>query len=84
MNEFAKMIYEQWTKENDDRDVFFKKGEQLIERLDKILSVELNNEIYDSYCDSCLEIEESAFIEGFAYACRCLSNGKIEFGGAKQ
>lgn len=43
MNEFAKMIYLQWRREN----------------------------------------EESAFIAGFAYACKCLSNGKIEIGGDK-
>lgn len=81
MEYFAKMIYEQWIKENGDRDVFFKKGEELVEKLEDILSVNLNNEIYEIYCDGCLEIEENAFIEGFAYACKCLSNGKIELKG---
>lgn len=52
-----------------------------LEALEKILSVELNIKIYDTYCDSCLEIEENAFINGFAYACKCLSNGKIELNG---
>lgn len=81
MEYFAKMIYEQWMNENEDRDVFLKKGEELVEELEKILSVELNIKIYDTYCDSCLEIEENAFINGFAYACKCLSNGKIELNG---
>ena len=63
------------------RDVFLKKGEELVERLEKILSVDLNNDIYSTYCDGCLEIEEHAFIEGFAYACKCLSNGRVELQG---
>lgn len=80
MNEFAKMIYEQWCKENDERDLFHKKGEELVEELEKILSYDLNRKIYDTFCDGCLEIEETAFIAGFGYACKCLSNGKIEIG----
>lgn len=78
MDEFAKMIYEQWQKDNEDRDLFFKKGEELVEELEKILSFDLNNKIYNTYCDSCSEIEQNAFIAGFSYACKCLSNGKIE------
>ena len=78
---FAKMIYEQWCKENEERDLFYKKGSEVVEELEKILSYELNSKIYDAFCDGCLEIEQNAFISGFAYACKCLSNGKIEFGG---
>lgn len=81
MEEFAKMIYEQWCKENEDRDLFFKKGEELNDRLHDILSVSLLNDLYDLYCDGCSEIEENAFIQGFAYACKCLSNGRIELKG---
>lgn len=83
MEYFAKIIYEQWIKENEERDLFFKKGEELSEELEKILSYSLNAKIYETFCESCMEIEEKAFIEGFAYACKCLSNGKIELGGAK-
>ena len=78
MEEFAKMIYEQWCKENEERNLFFKKGEELNDRLHDILSVSLLNDLYDLYCDGCSEIEENAFIQGFGYACKCLSNGKIE------
>lgn len=81
MNEFAKMIYEQWCVENEDRDLFFKKGQELNDKLHDILSVPLLNNLYDTYCDGCIEIEQNAFIAGFGYACKCLSNGKIEFGG---
>ena len=83
MNEFAKMIYEQWRRCNEDRDLYFKKGEELNEELESILSSNLSDKIYDTFCKSCLEIEESAFIAGFGYACKCLSNGKIELGGGK-
>ena len=78
---FARMIYEQWCKENEERDLFYKKGSEVVEELEKILSYELNSKIYYAFCDGCLEIEQNAFISGFAYACKCLSNGKIEFGG---
>jgi hypothetical protein len=81
MEEFARMIYEQWAKQNEDRDVFFAKGDELVKRFEDILSVDLNNELYMTFCDNCLEIEQNAFIEGFAYACKCLSNGKIELKG---
>lgn len=81
MNEFAKMIYEQWSRqeENEERNLFFKNGEILLDELEKILSVDLQNKIYNTFCESCLEIEQNAFIAGFSYACKCLSNGKIEF-----
>jgi len=79
MEEFAKMIYEQWAKDNEDRNLFFEKGSELVEELEDILSVSLNIKIYDTFCDSCMEVEQNAFIAGFSYACKCLSNGKIEF-----
>lgn len=81
MEEFAKMVYEQWSEANSNRDLFFKKGTEFTNKMEEILSVNLLNDLYDAFCDSCREVEENAFIEGFAYACKCLSNGKIEFGG---
>lgn len=80
MLEFAKMIYKNWTnsEEYTERDLFFDNGKQLVDKLEHILSQELNAEIYDLFINGCYEIEETAFIEGFAYACKCLSNGKIE------
>lgn len=83
MDYFAKMIYAQWQKENEERGIYFKKGEELNDEIEKILAPQLADKIYCTFCDSCLEIEELAFIEGFSYACKCLSNGKIELGGAK-
>lgn len=48
MEEFAKMIYEQWCKGNEDRDVYLKKGEELVDELNEILSVKLSNKIYET------------------------------------
>lgn len=81
MNEFAKLIYEQWCDKNEDRDIFHDKGKELMNELENILNVKLFNDIYDTFCKGCFEIEETAFIAGFGYACKCLSNGKIELGG---
>lgn len=78
MEEFAKIIYKQWRENNQDRNLFFKRGEEFNNRLIDILSVSLINELYDIYCDGCIEIEQNAFIEGFGYACKCLSNGKVD------
>ena len=80
MDEFAKIIYEQWNKEHDERDLFFDKGSELMDKLETILSRDLCEEIYYKLCESNQQTEERAFIEGFAYACKCLSHGKIEFG----
>lgn len=79
MEEFAKIIYEQWSRGNENRDLYFSKGEELSNELESILSGSLNDKIYTTFCDSCVEVERNAFIDGFAYACKCMSNGKIEF-----
>lgn len=78
MEIFAKMIYEQWRNNNIDRDLYFKKGDELNKEIQEVLSTELSSKIYDTFCDSCAEIEENAFIAGFAYACKCLSDGKVD------
>lgn len=80
MDEFAKMIYEQWNKEHDERDLFFDKGSELMDKLETILSCDLCEEIYDKFYESSQQTEERAFIEGFAYAWNCLSHGRITFG----
>lgn len=80
MEEFAKLIFEQWKKEKDyDVDFFSDKGNELLNEAGKILNVEWVNKFYDLLCDNGEEIMERAFIAGFGYACKCLSNGKIEF-----
>ena len=51
MEEFARMIYEQWAKAQMDRDLYFDKGSDLMNRLEKILSRDLSDEIYETFCD---------------------------------
>lgn len=47
----------------------------------EILNSKLANEIESSINRCVFDVQEKSFIAGFAYACKCLSNGKIEFGG---
>lgn len=84
MEEFAKMIFEQWQREKDyDMDYFTSKGEELLNEAAKILNPDFVDKFYDLLCDNGEEIMRDAFISGFGYACKCLSNGKIELGGER-
>lgn len=81
MNEFAKMIYEQWVNSDEAED--FNQGREYDEAWKKvynILNSKLATEIECSVNKKVLKIQEKSFIAGFAYACKCLSNGKIELG----
>lgn len=78
MDEFAKMIYEQWFKEEADN---FNWGDydKAVEKIHEILNEKLADEIERSINKKVWDIQEKAFIAGFSYACKCISNGKIEF-----
>lgn len=83
MEEFAKMIYEQWIKSETGEE--FNWGTEYNEAWEKvydILNEKLASEIECSINKRVWDVQENAFIAGFAYACKCISNGKIEFGGA--
>ena len=56
------MIYEQWNKEHDERDLFFDKGSELMDKLETILSRDLREEIYDKFCESSQQTEELSLI----------------------
>lgn len=79
MEYFAKMIYEQWieTQEGEDFD-WGKEYDKTWEKLYDILNEKVATDIECSVNKRVCEVQEKAFIEGFAYACKCLSNGKIE------
>ena len=79
MNEFLQMIFRSYTNTSDSKSYFGDDTDKLLDELEKILSPELNKKINDYFIDACAEIEKNAFMDGFAYACKCLSNGKIEF-----
>lgn len=80
MEEFLSMIYRTYTENNGCSKSYL--GDQtvkLMDELDAILSDELVRKIDDLFIDASAEIEKNAFMDGFAYACKCLSNGKIDF-----
>lgn len=84
MEEFAKMIYEQWR--NSDESEKLSWGQEYDDAWKKvydILNPELASDIESSINKRVWNIQEKAFMAGFGYACKCLSNGKIELGGAK-
>lgn len=80
MNEFAKMIYEQWIRTQEGED--FNWGDEYDEtwkKLYDILNEKVATDIECSVNKRVWEVQEKSFIAGFGYACKCLSNGKIEF-----
>lgn len=79
MNEFLEMIYRSYTNTSESGSYFGDDTGKLLDELEKILSPELNLKINNYFIDACAEIEKNAFMDGFAYAYKCLSNGKIEF-----
>ena len=84
MNEFAKMIYEQWEETQEGEE--FNWGDEYNETWQKlydILNEKVATEIECSVNKRVWEVQEKAFMAGFGYACKCLSNGKIELGGVK-
>lgn len=79
MEEFAKIIFENWQKEQDyDLDYFTSKGKELLNEAEKILNNEFVDKFYWLLCENGEEIMRDAFIAGFGYACKCLTNGKID------
>ena len=81
MEEFAKMIYRQWLNSEDADGIIWDDYMEACEELHKILNLDIADKIETAITRSVWIVQEQAFIEGFAYACKCLSNGKIEFGG---
>lgn len=80
MDEFLTMIYRTYTESTESEKSYFGEDtEKLMNELDAILSKDLVMKIDGLFIDSAAEIEKNAFMDGFTYACKCLSNGKIEF-----
>lgn len=84
MEEFAKMIYEQWCKTQEGEDFTWgDEYEETWKKLYNILNEKVATDIECSVNKRVWEVQEKSFIAGFSYACKCLSNGKIEIGGGK-
>ena len=79
MDEFAKMIYEQWGKTQEGENFEWGDGyNETWQKLYDILNDKVATEIECSVNKKVWEVQEKAFMAGFGYACKCLSNGKIE------
>ena len=79
MDEFAKMIYEQWEKTQEGENFEWGDGyNETWQKLYDILNDKVATEIECSVNKKVWEVQEKAFMAGFGYACKCLSNGKIE------
>ena len=52
-------------------------------KLYEILNEKVATDIECSVNKKVWEVQEKSFIAGFGYACKCLSNGKIELCGVK-
>ena len=83
MNEFAKMIYEQWCNSQDGEEFNWGEYDEVWNKLYEILNEKVATDIECSVNKKVWEVQEKAFMAGFGYACKCLSNGKIELGGGK-
>ena len=82
MEEFANLIFENWRKMNNyDIDYFSDKGREILNEAEKILNVDVVNKFYYLLAANGEDVMRKAFISGFEYACKCLSNGKIELKG---
>lgn len=82
MEEFAKMIYDQWFRSGEVEKLEW--GQEYNDAWKKvydILNPNLADDIERSVNRRVWDIQERSFIAGFSYACKCLSNGKIEIGG---
>ena len=79
MDEFAKMIYEQWEKTQEGENFEWGDGyNETWQKLYDILNEKVATDIECSVNKKVWEVQEKAFMAGFGYACKCLSNGKIE------
>lgn len=82
MNEFARIIYEQWRDAHDSGDgVDWGDYCETVEKIYDFLNKDIASDLERAINQRVWQVEENAFIAGFAYACKCLSDGKIDLKG---
>lgn len=54
-------------------------ADEVFDKFEDILSEKLHQELYDKITDCLGEVQEAAFIAGFAQCAKIMSNGKIDF-----
>lgn len=82
MEEFVKMIYNNWCCENEEEqgNLWGDCGET-VEKLYDFLNEKIALELECEINKKIWRVQEKSFIAGFAYAAKCLSNGKVELKG---
>ena len=84
MEEFAKMIYEQWFRSDEvEKLAWGKEYDDAWKKVYEILNPTIADDIERTVNERVWNIQERSFIAGFEYACKCLSNGKIELKGGE-
>ena len=84
MEEFAKMIYEQWFRSGEvEKLAWGQEYDDAWKKVYEILNPELASDIECSVNKRVWDIQERSFMAGFSYACKCLSNGKVELKGGE-
>lgn len=87
MEEFARMIYEQWRNNSGpgtDNDIDWGDYDEAINRIYGFLNEKIADNLERAINKRVWQVEENAFIAGFGYACKCLSDGKVDLrGGAR-
>lgn len=82
MHEFARMIYEQWrNKEENSSVIDWGDYSETVEKIYDFLNKDIAFDLERAINKRVWKVEENAFIAGFAYACKCLSDGKIDLKG---
>nr|WP_300850789.1 hypothetical protein [uncultured Acetatifactor sp.] len=84
MEEFARMIYNQWRNNSvprTDNDIDWGDYDEAIHKIYDFLNEKLASDLECAINKRVWQIEENAFIAGFGYACKCLSDGKIDLKG---
>lgn len=84
MEEFAKMIYEQWFRSGEvEKLAWGQEYDDAWKKVYEILNPEIASDIECSVNKRVWDIQERSFMAGFSYACKCLSNGKVELKGGE-
>lgn len=79
MNEFLNMIYESWRKsEAADNEIDWGDYNEVVERIYNFLNEDIAMELETAINRRVWEVQKNAFIAGFTYAAKCLSNGEIK------
>lgn len=87
MEQFARMIYEQWINATDECDygngasIDWGDYGETVNKIYEFLNEKIATDLECAINKGVWKVQENAFIAGFGYACKCLSNGKIDLKG---